>query len=433
MCYNASSMKKLYRIISIVLIMIMALALGFSDVGAVSVSAEDRESLEEYLEELKEQILENNESLDSIYNSIDEVNGLIEENSVYLEELEESLEVQRESMKLRIRYMYEAGADMDILLALLTADSISEALNRSAYISEMVDYDREMLNTYIETITSIENTQNELETKKEELISLKDSFEETKYNITETMSEATERLAEYDVEPEDVQQVIEEYIISSEEIESIEETERLIEANDEEENTSDEDYDEQADFEEDVDGADEDIDEDTAVSEPDETENDEDYEDDYDEDSYEEDDSDYDDGSSSGYYVPISTHGYSAEDIYDMARVTYLEDGCVYPNGTYQSIYLCACVILNRANLWYGGSISGSIYAPGAYATAYKYTNWGGGELTINDITWQAVEDALTNLDTNPYYQCNGQWLAGYGLTEYYRDPISDEVFYLLD
>ena len=74
-----------------------------------------------------------------------------------------------------------------------------------------------------------------------------------------------------------------------------------------------------------------------------------------------------------------------------------------------------------------------SIYAPGAYATAYKYDNWVGGELVINDITWQAVYDALANTDPNPFYQCNGSWLEGQGLTEYYRDPVTNEVFYYLN
>lgn len=423
-----------------IFILFAALTLVFSQAGAVFASDDERESLEEYLEELKVQIESVNQNLDDIYNSINEVNTSIADNSALIEELNVSLAEQKAAMMKRIQYMYEAGSNMDILLALLTSDSISDSLNKAAYISQMVSYDREMLENYVNTINAINETTAALETEREELISLRDSFEDAKYDSALAMEQATVRLAEYDIEASRVQEVIEEYMG----------VEEVIEIPDLDEYDHDE---EEGGY---TGGSGDDTDDGSAQETERETFTEEETTTAYSGDGGGDNsgDSGGDNGgdggdnggesgdnggesggdsggdSGSGYYVPISTYSYSEEEIYDMARVTYLEDGCLYPEGSYRSIYLCACVILNRANNWYGGSISAAIYASGQYATAYKYTNWGGGPLVINDITWEAVNDALSNCDPNPYYQCNGQHLAGAGLTEYFRDPVTDEVFY---
>ena len=119
-------------------ILFAALTLVFSQAGAVYAADDERESLEEYLEELKGQIESVNQNLDDIYNSINEVNTSISDNTALIDELTVSLAEQKSAMMKRIQYMYEAGANMDILLALLTSDSISDSLNKAAYISQMV-------------------------------------------------------------------------------------------------------------------------------------------------------------------------------------------------------------------------------------------------------------------------------------------------------
>lgn len=114
--------------------------------------------------------------------------------------------------------------------------------------------------------------------------------------------------------------------------------------------------------------------------------------------------------------------GFTDDELYEIARITYLENGC---EGYYYPTYLTACVILNRYLDWGYGSISEVIHAPGQYSTADKYTNWSGGELVISDMTWQAVYDAMANLDRNPHYQMNG----GSG-NLYYRHDETGECFY---
>lgn len=120
--------------------------------------------------------------------------------------------------------------------------------------------------------------------------------------------------------------------------------------------------------------------------------------------------------------VNSNPYGFTDDEIWEIARITYLENGCV---GYYYPTYLTACVIINRYLDWGYGSIEEVIFAPGQYSTAYKYDNWGGGALTIDDMTWTAVYDAMANPDRNPHYQMNG----GSG-DLYYRHEETGECFY---
>ena len=113
---------------------------------------------------------------------------------------------------------------------------------------------------------------------------------------------------------------------------------------------------------------------------------------------------------------------FTDDEIWEIARITYLENGYV---GYYYPTYLTACVIINRYLDWGYNSIEEVIFAQGQYSTAYKYDDWGGGTLVINDLTWQAVYDALADTDRNPHYQMRG----GSG-NLYYQDPNTGECFY---
>lgn len=115
-------------------------------------------------------------------------------------------------------------------------------------------------------------------------------------------------------------------------------------------------------------------------------------------------------------------------EIAEIARVTYLETGS-QGEEYYYVTYLTACVIINRYLDWGYGSIAEVIHAPGQYATADKYDDWGGGELVINDVTWQAVYAAIENTDRNPHYQACSYSLEKYGLTMYYDDGQT-QIYY---
>ena len=120
-----------------------------------------------------------------------------------------------------------------------------------------------------------------------------------------------------------------------------------------------------------------------------------------------------------------NTQGLTDEEIWELARITWLEVGIC----DWYTQYLCASVLLNRLynpELWNCSNLYDVIYPPGQYASAYQYTNWGEDILTISDTTWDAVYTAIRDRDPNPHFQCS--YTPGYRL--YYLDTKYDVYFY---
>ena len=377
-------LKKLIRFVSI--ISVCLLIISGSDIRVLA--SDEKEYLEDQLEEIRIQIEENNKNLDSIYSEIADLNIKISQKEQVIEENQSNIELHKDEMAKRIRFMYESGSSMNIFTALLSADSFSDAINKISYIVKLTSYDREQFDEYADSVKELDEEMTELENRRSELIALRDSFESAQEEANAALKDAAARLAEFDIEESEAGEVIADYV-------------------NEHDNTS-QDTSSSSNQEATAGDSIQNTENDINVSDDEKTQNKESKKEDV------------------QHYVPIDTYDYTESDVYELARITYLEVGSSYPTVTYYAVYLTACVVLNRANNWYGGSITGAVYAPGQYSTAYKYTSWGGGELVINDITWSAVNDALSNCDPNPYYQgCYSSYL-----TEYYTDPNTGEKFY---
>ncbi len=121
--------------------------------------------------------------LNGITASLETLEGQKAQKEIEIAETEAELEEakiveaeQYESMKLRIKFMYENGNE-SYLDMILTADSISDLLNRAEYISKITEYDREMLTKYQEIKASVEATEAIL---KEEHVQLEGLVAQTK-------------------------------------------------------------------------------------------------------------------------------------------------------------------------------------------------------------------------------------------------------------
>lgn len=119
---------------------------------------------------------------------------------------------------------------------------------------------------------------------------------------------------------------------------------------------------------------------------------------------------------------------FTEDEIWEMTRIVYLENGIVEAS-TDETLYLTACVILNRLYDWEECStIYEVIWEPGQYSTADRYTDYGGDELGSYTEGWSrsyaAVCAAIENTDRNPHFQSMG--VQG---EVYYIDPNTGEVF----
>ena len=125
-----------------------------------------------------------------------------------------------------------------------------------------------------------------------------------------------------------------------------------------------------------------------------------------------------------------SKYDFTSDEIWEMTRIVYLENGITYPECTYTTVYLTACVILNRLYDWDEcPDVYAVIFQQGQYSTAYRYEDYDGSDLgTSNPDGWKmsslAVYEAISDCDRHPHFQS----MAPQGEV-YYTDPTTGEVF----
>ena len=123
------------------------------------------------------------------------------------------------------------------------------------------------------------------------------------------------------------------------------------------------------------------------------------------------------------------TYTFTEDEIWEMTRIVYLENGIV-DESTDTTLYLTACVILNRLYDWEEcDTVYEVIWENGQYSTANRYTDYNGGELGSSypygwERSYNAVCMAIENCDRNPHFQST--FAQG---TVYYTDPYTGEVF----
>ena len=131
---------------------------------------------ETYLNELSIQLGE-------LQGQLEEIRILCAERKTELESIKSELAAQNvleqeqyEEMKLRIQYMYEETSNSGLLESLFSAESFSDFLNRAETMSEINRYDRDMLNSYSETIKGIEKKEQEIIKEQQKLAALEEDL-----------------------------------------------------------------------------------------------------------------------------------------------------------------------------------------------------------------------------------------------------------------
>ena len=93
-----------------------------------------------------------------------------------LEQAQEDEKTQYAAMKLRIKYMYEAG-DATALESLVSSEDFSDLLSKAEYVQSVHGYDREKLEEYVATKQKIADLKDQLETEQSQLESMQTEYE----------------------------------------------------------------------------------------------------------------------------------------------------------------------------------------------------------------------------------------------------------------
>lgn len=150
-------------------------------------------STEEYIAGLDREMDGITQDIIDLNGKIDLKNDEIAETTKELEQAVITEEEQYEAMKLRIKYMYENSNESYFDL-LLTATSVSELLNRSEYVSNIYEYDRNKLNEYIAVKESIAAFKLKLEQEEQELQDYKTELEGEQQAVELLLNAKTEEM-----------------------------------------------------------------------------------------------------------------------------------------------------------------------------------------------------------------------------------------------
>lgn len=123
----------------------------------------------------------------------------VEKATTELAVAKEKEEKQYNDMKLRIKYMYEAG-NTGFAEKILTADSISEVLNQAEYAQTVHSYDRKMLTEYVKTKEQVATLKSSLETEMSNIESMQSEFETKEASLNTTLETKREEVANFDEE-----------------------------------------------------------------------------------------------------------------------------------------------------------------------------------------------------------------------------------------
>lgn len=143
-------------------------------------------TMDNKLSEINAHIIDLNNQASAKQTEIDEIN-------VQLSKQEEDIQSQYEAMKKRIKFMYENG-NTEYLDLILGSGSISEFLNKAEYISQIVEYDRNMLNKMRDTKNQIEETKSVLQQEQENLNVLLETAQEEQNSVETLLAEKEKQL-----------------------------------------------------------------------------------------------------------------------------------------------------------------------------------------------------------------------------------------------
>lgn len=136
-----------------------------------------------------------NTQLNAILGEMEDAQTKLADKQIEIEKAEEALvqakveeNTQYQSMKKRIKYMYENG-NSQVIELLMESENIGEFLNKAEYISQISEYDRDMLDEFQAVVKEVEAEEAALQTEYEELEVLRDDLLVKQSNLESLLSE----------------------------------------------------------------------------------------------------------------------------------------------------------------------------------------------------------------------------------------------------
>lgn len=213
--------------------MLAAWGLSAAIIASAATTSEKIKSTKQAVEEKKDSLNESRQNVSEIAQAKAQLEGRLEQLNTQLNQVSEQLEQkqeelqtkqqevesikealavaqateqdQYESMKKRIQYLYENG-NTDILQMVLEGKSFTEILNKADFVRSMTQYDRNMLDEYVNTRTTIESAKVQLESEEQQLQQVVAEIQARKKEIDHLVGETAEEIAKQQQNLEEAEQ-----------------------------------------------------------------------------------------------------------------------------------------------------------------------------------------------------------------------------------
>lgn len=151
-------------------------------------------------------------SIQTLEGDISNKQADIEQTQVDLTKAQNAKDKQYEAMKQRIQYLYEKGGSDAWFQMMVNAENLSDLLTKAEYTQKMYEYDRQSLETYVNTIEQVTQLGQQYTQEKAELEGMKQEYEAESVNLQTAIDERKATSANYDNEIAYAEQMANEYV-----------------------------------------------------------------------------------------------------------------------------------------------------------------------------------------------------------------------------
>ena len=138
---------------------------------------------------------------DALQQDIENQKERVSQAQTELQTAEEKEKDQYEAMKKRIKYIYEAG-DSSFHETLISAESLSDLVNKAEYIQNVHSYDREQLKEYVKVKEEVKERKAELEAGQADMEQMSADMGRQQTELQGTLDSMKSQIADFDTQLE---------------------------------------------------------------------------------------------------------------------------------------------------------------------------------------------------------------------------------------
>lgn len=162
-------------------------------------------NLQNELNSLNDQLNNLIAQMDTMSQEAEDLAAAMEETQIQFDKTQADGEAQYDAMKLRIKYIYEAG-DTSFIELLCSAESMTDFLNKTDFVKTVSEYDRNMLNQLLATKEKLAEEGRLMDKQHQELVAKQEELAAKRTEVESLIISTTGELSAYNTQLERARQ-----------------------------------------------------------------------------------------------------------------------------------------------------------------------------------------------------------------------------------